>query len=101
MKNARNVFLSIVAAALLTAALPGPARAHCQLPCGMYNDHARIVSMLEDAATIEKSIAVIAELSGKTDPQSHNQLVRWVMNKEQHAQNIIAAISDYFLTERL
>jgi len=101
MKNARNVFLSIVAAALLTAALPGPARAHCQLPCGMYNDHARIVSMLEDAATIERSIVVIAEMSGKTDPQSHNQLIRWTMNKEQHAQNIIAAISDYFLTQRV
>ena len=49
MKNARNVFLSIVVAALLMVGLPGIARAHCQLPCGMYNDHARIVSMLEDA----------------------------------------------------
>jgi nickel superoxide dismutase len=40
-------------------------------------------------------------LSGKTDIQSQNQLVRWVMNKETHAQNIISTISDYFLTQRV
>jgi nickel superoxide dismutase len=102
MKHTGSVLLSIVAAAaLLTAALPGISRAHCQIPCGIYDDHARVVSMLEDAATIEKSVALIAELSGKTDSQSQNQLVRWVMNKEQHAQNIISAISDYFLTQRV
>ena len=102
MKHMRNIFLSIIAAAaVLTAASPGRVDAHCQIPCGIYDDHARVVSMLEDAGTIEKSIAMITELSGKTDPQSQNQLVRWVMNKEQHAQNIISTISDYFLTQRV
>ena len=57
--------------------------------------------MLEDVATIRKSVSLIAELADKTDPQSANQLVRWVVNKEQHAQNIIDAISDYFLTQRV
>ena len=75
--------------------------AHCQIPCGIYDDHARIQSMLEDVTTLEKSIDLINELAGKTDPQSSNQLVRWVMNKERHAQNIIATISDYFLTQRI
>ena len=28
-------------------------------------------------------------------------MVRWIMNKEKHAQNIIDAISDYFLTQRV
>ena len=40
-------------------------------------------------------------MSGKTDAQSQNQMVRWVMNKEKHAQNVIATISDYFLTQRV
>ena len=75
--------------------------AHCQIPCGIYDDHARVQSMLEDAATVEKSIKLIAELSGKSDAQSQNQLIRWVMNKEKHAQNIISTISDYFLTQRV
>jgi len=57
--------------------------------------------MLEDAATVEKSDKLIAELAGKADAQSQNQLVRWVMNKEKHAQNIIDTIGDYFLTQRV
>jgi nickel superoxide dismutase len=82
-------------------AIPKLSYSHCQIPCGIYNDHARIQTMLEDTATIEKSMKLIAELSGKTDAQSQNQLVRWVMNKEAHSQNIISTISDYFLTQRV
>jgi nickel superoxide dismutase len=78
-----------------------PVHAHCQIPCGIYDDHARVQLMLEDAATVEKSANSIAETAGKSDPQSQNQLVRWVMNKENHAQKIIATISDYFLTQRV
>lgn len=94
-----STFLLAVAAAGLVT--PHPAYAHCQIPCGIYDDHARLESMLEDAATVEKSASEIAALSGKSDAQSQNQLVRWVMNKEQHAQNIIGTISDYFLTQRV
>lgn len=101
MKHMHTVFLSIAASAALAAAFCGTARAHCQIPCGIYDDHARVVSMLEDAATIAKAVTLIAELSDKSGPQSKNQLVRWVMNKEQHAQNIISSISDYFLTQRV
>ncbi len=102
MKSFRKMIfsltLTIVGSILL---LPQPARAHCQIPCGIYDDHARVQSMLEDAATVEKSAKLIAELAGKTDAQSQNQLIRWVMNKENHAQKIISTISDYFLTQRV
>ncbi len=77
------------------------AHAHCQIPCGIYDDYARVQSMLEDIATVEKAIKQIGDLAGKSDPLSQNQLVRWVMNKETHAQKIIATISDYFLTQRV
>lgn len=76
-------------------------QAHCQIPCGIYDDNARVMSMFEDADTIKKSVRLIGELSSKKDAQSQNQLVRWVMNKEKHAQNIIDTISDYFLTQRV
>lgn len=89
----------VVAGFVLVSPLTG--HAHCQIPCGIYDDHARVQSMLEDAATVDKSIRSIAELAGKPDAQSQNQLVRWVMNKEKHAQQIIATICDYFLTQRL
>ena len=75
--------------------------AHCQIPCGIYDDNARVKAMLEDVATIEKSSRLIYQLSSKSDAQSKNQLVRWVTNKEAHAQKIISTISDYFLTQRV
>jgi len=100
MQNRKNiVFFLALALPLLVASRAS--HAHCQIPCGIYNDHARVLSMLEDATTIEKSMTLIAALSGKTDAQSQNQLVRWVMNKETHAQQIISTISDYFLTQRV
>ncbi|BBO70317.1 hypothetical protein DSCA_42470 [Desulfosarcina alkanivorans] len=80
---------------------PQTGHSHCQIPCGIYDDHMRVRSMREDAATVDKSARLIAELAGKPDAQSQNQLVRWVMNKEKHAQQIIATICDYFLTQRV
>jgi nickel superoxide dismutase len=75
--------------------------AHCQVPCGIYNDSARVEAMLEDAATITKATMMLAELEGQTETQAIHQTTRWVLNKEQHAQNIIDTISDYFLTQRI
>ena len=98
-KSLYTLALVMLIAAIL--ALPQPSSAHCQIPCGIYDDHARVQSMLEDAATVEKSARLIGELAGKSDAQSQNQLIRWVMNKEQHAQKVITTISDYFLTQRV
>lgn len=77
------------------------AEAHCQVPCGIYNDSARVESMLEDAATVTKATKMLSELADKTDAQSINQSTRWVLNKEKHAQSIIDTISDYYLTQRV
>ena len=98
MKTSRLLFVLAAATAVL---LPAQLLAHCQIPCGIYDDHARVDALLEHAATIEKSCALIAELAGKTDAQSQNQLVRWVANKEQHAQEVISIMADYFLTQRV
>ena len=92
------IALTLVASSLTFPQISG---AHCQIPCGIYDDYIRVRSMLEDAATIEKSMKLISELAGKLDAQSQNQLVRWVMNKENHAQKIISTICDYFLTQRV
>ena len=90
--------ITIIASSLV---LPQGLQAHCQVPCGIYDDYARVKWMLEDAATVEKAVTMLAELAGKDDAQSYNQIVRWVSNKESHAQLIISTISDYFLTQRV
>jgi nickel superoxide dismutase len=95
------LFVGALALVGTQLALVQPASAHCQIPCGIYDDHARVQAMLEDAATVAKAVTLINELAGKTDPQSQNQAVRWVVNKEKHAQSVISTISDYFLTQRV
>ena len=97
----RTLLITTIAAAACCLFISPRVEAHCQIPCGIYDDHARVDSMLEDTATVVKSMKRIAELAGKTDAQSQNQLVRWVTNKEKHAQNIIDTISGYFLTQRV
>lgn len=77
------------------------ANAHCQVPCGIFDDYARIKIMLEHAVTVDKATDLINELADKTDAQSQNQLVRWVINKEEHAEDIISIISSYFLAQRV
>ena len=77
------------------------ASAHCQVPCGIYADHARIHAMLEDTTTIAKAVNQLKALETKTDAQSMNQRVRWTNTKESHASHIIEVVSTYFLTQKL
>lgn len=97
----KQLLSAVVFALVINILSSSQVLAHCQVPCGIYDDHARVMRMLEDVATIEKAANQINELASKTDAQSKNQLVRWVMNKETHAQNVISSISDYFLTQRV
>ena len=75
--------------------------AHCQVPCGIYDDHSRVHTMLEDAQTIQKACVMINELASLEDAHSRQQLARWVSTKEDHATKIITMISEYYLTQRI
>ena len=101
MKSIAKHFFWIMIGLGMIFGFSTPVFSHCQVPCGIYDDHARVDQMLEDSTTVIKAATMMTELSGKTDPQSMNQMVRWIMNKEKHAQNIITTISDYFLTQRV
>lgn len=95
----RTVTLAVLS--LLVPGLELDARAHCQVPCGIYDDQARVQMMREDLVTITKAVGEIQALAAKKDAQSAHQLVRWVMTKEQHAERIIRTISDYFLAQKI
>lgn len=93
------IALAIAATLWLT---PAPrAEAHCQVPCGIYDDPGRITQLLEDATTIEKAITEINKLAGTHDATGMNQAVRWVTTKEDHATHIIDVVSEYFLTQKV
>ena len=73
---------------------------HCEIPCGIYGDKTRIELLAEHITTIEKSIKSITSLRGEKEI-NYNQLVRWVNNKEHHAQEIQDIVTAYFLTQRI
>ena len=68
---------------------------HCQIPCGIYDDLMRIHQMEEHVLTIEKSINKLA------DNPNDNQMVRWVVNKEVHADELSDIVTYYFMTQRI
>ncbi|MHC4666076.1 MAG: superoxide dismutase [Ni] [Planctomycetota bacterium] len=73
---------------------------HCQIPCGIYGDPARLDMIAENIITIEKSMKQIVELSAKDKPDM-NQIVRWVQNKEKHADDTSHIITYYFMAQRI
>lgn len=89
-------------AVCLTAALAlaGSARSHCEIPCGIYDDRVRITLLKEDITTIEKSMDQIVALSAEAD-KNFNQLVRWITNKEEHADKLMEIVTQYFMTQRM
>lgn len=86
--------------ATLAFAVTTRADAHCQIPCGIYDDELRVQLIEEHVTTIEKSMNQIVAL-GKEDPVNYNQLVRWINNKDEHAQEIQNIVADYFLCQRI
>ena len=84
----------------LILAPAAPAAAHCQIPCGIYDDELRVQLIEEHITTVEKSMNQIVTL-GKANPVDYNQLVRWVNNKEEHAQKIQDIVTAYFMAQRI
>lgn len=74
--------------------------AHCEIPCGIYDDPLRVKMIYEHCNTIEKSMNMILELQ-KQKSLNYNQLARWISNKEQHAIEIQEIVAQYFMTQRI
>jgi len=73
---------------------------HCQIPCGIYDDPARLKMIDEHITTIEKSMKQMTELS-QSEPVNMNQIVRWVNNKEHHADELSEIVTYYFMAQRI
>lgn len=74
--------------------------AHCEIPCGIYDDAMRAQMIDEHIRTIEKSMQEIHKLQDAKDTND-NQLVRWIMNKESHADQLSEIVTQYFMTQRI
>jgi nickel superoxide dismutase len=96
----KKALLSVSASLVFLVIFNIPAMAHCEIPCGIYDDEARLSMLLEHTTTIEKSMREIKALEN-ADPGNANQLIRWVMNKEHHANELQEIVTQYFMTQRI
>ncbi|MDA0323298.1 MAG: superoxide dismutase [Ni] [Verrucomicrobia bacterium] len=100
MTRIAKIGLITVASAAILVRLTLPAAAHCQIPCGIYGDEARFQTIGENITTIEKSMTEIVALS-EDAAANQNQIVRWVQNKDVHADAIAEIVTLYFLQQRI
>merc|ERR1711865_253008 len=92
---------AVAAAGFTTALLAPQADMHCQVPCGIFNDPARVAQLKEDATTIRKAMVQVQAAHTQDSLQSVNQTTRWIMTKEDHACKIITLVGEYMLCQRV
>ncbi len=90
----------VITTFLLLLAISASVFAHCQVPCGIYGDKTRFDILREHITTVEKSMNQINKLSADAG-QNMNQLVRWVNNKDKHADEFTEIATYYFLAQRI
>lgn len=73
---------------------------HCQIPCGIYDDPVRFAMIAEHIRTIEKATKQINVLSEQKQPNM-NQIVRWIQNKDIHADELSQIVTYYFMAQRV
>lgn len=92
MKKATTYMTIAVLFAAITATT---VRAHCQMPCGIYDDPMRIKLMEEQISVIDKAMTKIEA------NESENQNVRWVMTKDKQADEFSEIVTAYFMAQRI
>jgi nickel superoxide dismutase len=95
----KNIFRFIIVL-FLAGFINVQAYSHCEVPCGIYQDHLRIELIKEHILTIEKAMNQIEALSAEEEI-NYNQLVRWIDTKEHHANLIQEIAEQYFMTQRI
>jgi len=96
----RGRLLAGLAAIVFLAGVTPVVLSHCEIPCGIYGDPARLDMLAEHITTIEKSMKQISMLS-EGGAKNANQLVRWINNKEKHADAYTEIVTQYFMTQRI
>ena len=95
--------LRTITTALLFVFTANFASAHCQVPCGIFNDELKFSELEQHVETIAKAARLMNEISAKDDSVAYDQqqFVRWTKTKEEHAQKIIDEAANYFLAQRI
>lgn len=90
-KTATYLTITVLFLTIITPAV----RAHCQMPCGIYDDPMRIKLMKEQISVIDKAMTKIEA------NENQNQTTRWVMTKDKQADEFSEIVTAYFMAQRI
>ena len=99
MKHSKKIILGVLLIVLF-GSVATQVYSHCQIPCGIYDDSARLKMITEHIVTIEKAMKQINQLS-QDAPANMNQIVRWINNKDDHADELSEIVTHYFMAQRV
>jgi len=85
---------------LITLLGQAPLNAHCQMPCGIYNDQMVYDQVNQFYKTVYKGVMAMKNNKLET-VEDKNQFVRWVMTKERLCNETAEIITKFFLQQKL
>lgn len=91
-----SLFLGVLAVVCPMSTLMG----HCQMPCGIYHDDIVYDQIDQYIETMVKAVSKIKD-SKFTTPFEHNELIRWVMTKDNMSNQTAELIMTYFLQQKI
>ncbi len=74
--------------------------AHCQMPCGIYDDQMVYDQINQFYLTMFKAVKALDHNEFKTD-EDRNQFIRWVMTKERLCNEMATLITEFFLQQKI
>jgi len=93
----KKKLLTLISASLLYSQ---SVEAHCQMPCGIYNDAMIFDKGDEYFLTMYKGISVLNNSPFSTVKEK-NDFVRWVVTKEKMSDAFAEILTSYFLQQKI
>jgi len=90
------IWAAFIACSLLNAGLS----AHCQMPCGIYDDQMIYDQVDQFYLTAYKAVKALENNKFETD-EDKNQFIRWVMTKERLCNETAVLLTTYFLQQKI
>lgn len=78
----------------------GEVGAHCQMPCGIYNDQMVYDKIDEYYKTMVKAVSALND-NKFTNLHDRNQFIRWVTQKDKQSDEMADVICTYFLMQKI
>jgi nickel superoxide dismutase len=92
-------FLTVLIA-ITFSSFNGNLNAHCQMPCGIYNDQMIYDQVDQYFETMAKAVHYLKN-HNSNNLQDKNQFVRWILTKEKESDEVARTLTTFFLQQKV